>query len=594
MLKENKPIDPITLQVIRGSIETIAEEMAHVLFRMSFSSIIRESEDLGAGLFDTEFNTLCESESTPMHIGSIPGYLKGITRSLDDGEWYEGDVVVHNHPYYGASHSPDLAIVIPIYYKDKLVGFSGNTAHHIDIGAAMPGLIIDVPDVFAEGMLFAGTKLYRKGKRNDTMWNFIRNNSRAARQLCDDIEAQIASARLGVKRFKELLDHYGKDLVFSACNQLMDYSETMLRQRIAAIPDGEYRAEGVLDDDGRNRGDRLPVKVCVRVKGDSIDVDLTGSADQTPTAYNVPFEGSTKVAAFAAFRKLLLDTATSDTRVPSNQGSFRPINVIAPKGSIFNPEAPASAEARFTQCNYMIDLIMKAMAPVLPEEIIAGSSASISFASYAGVRDNGEYWVFLEVNEGAYGGRPQSDGPDAIDNLMANTRNNPLEDLAMHIPMICERYELRDDVMPGAGKYRGGIGVVKSQRILTDGYITHESERHHDAPWGIFGGHEGTVGKCEIYNHVNDANNGSRQEMYSKFHGMSVKKDDVMAYYSPCGGGYGDPLERPAEKVLDDVLDDFCTLDHAKEAYGVIIDIDEETVDFAATDALRAEIKMGR
>ena len=594
MSKENHSIDPITLQVIRGSIETIAEEMAHVLFRMSFSSIIRESEDLGAGLFDTEFNTLCESESTPMHIGSIPGYLEGITRSLDDGEWYEGDVVVHNHPYFGSSHSPDLAIVIPIYYKDQLVGFSGNTAHHIDIGAATPGLIIDVPDVFAEGMLFVGTKLYRKGKRNDTMWNFIRNNSRAARQLCDDIEAQIASARLGVKRFKELLDQYGKDLVFSACNQLMDYSETMLRQRIAAIPDGEYRAEGVLDDDGRNRGDRLPVKVCVRVKGDSVDVDLTGSADQTPTAYNVPFEGSTKVAAFAAFRKLLLDTATSDTRVPSNQGSFRPINVIAPKGSIFNPRAPAAAEARFTQCNYMIDLIMKAMAPVLPEEIIAGSSASISFASYAGVRDNGEYWVFLEVNEGAYGGRPQSDGPDAIDNLMANTRNNPLEDLAMHIPMICERYELRDDVMPGAGKYRGGIGVVKSQRILTDGYITHESERHHDAPWGIFGGHDGTVGKCEIYNHVNDTNKDSRQEMYSKFHGMSVKKDDVMAYYSPCGGGYGDPLERPAEKVLDDVLDDFCTLDHANKAYGVVIDINEEIVDIAATDALRAKIRASR
>ena len=264
MMKTQK-IDPITLQVIRGSIETIAEEMAHVLFRMSFSSIIRESEDLGAGLFDKDFNTLCESESTPMHIGSIPGYLNGIKESLDDGQWFDGDVVVHNHPYFGASHTPDLAIVIPIFYQGELVGYSANTAHHIDIGAATPGLIIDVPDVYAEGMLFAGTKLYRKGKRNETMWNYIRRNSRAARQLVDDIEAQIASARLGAKRFKELLDRYGKELVFGACNQLMDYSEAMLRQRIAAIPDGEYRAEGWLDDDGRNRGQHLPVKVCVRV-----------------------------------------------------------------------------------------------------------------------------------------------------------------------------------------------------------------------------------------------------------------------------------------------------------------------------------------
>ncbi|MBY6058838.1 hydantoinase B/oxoprolinase family protein [Leisingera daeponensis] len=583
----NKPIDPVTLQVIRGSIETIAEEMAHVLFRMSFSSIIRESEDLGAGLFDTDFNTLCESESTPMHIGSIPGYLQGIADSLDDGEWYEGDVVVHNHPYLGSSHTPDLAIVIPIFYEGELVGYAGNTAHHIDIGAATPGLIIDVPDVYAEGMLFAGTKLYRKGERNETMWNFIRNNSRAARQLVDDIEAQIASARLGVKRFKELMERYGKDLVFGACNQLMDYSEKMLRQRISDIPDGEYRAEGWLDDDGRNRGQTLPVKVCVRVVGDTIEVDLTGSAPQTPTAYNVPFEGSTKVAAFAAFRKLLLDTATSDTRVPSNQGSFRPIKVTAPEGTIFNPIAPASAEARFTQCNFMIDLILKAMAPVLPEDIIAGSSASISFASYAGVRDDGEYWVFLEVNEGAYGGRPDSDGPDAIDNLMANTRNNPLEDLAMHIPMICERYELRDDVMPGAGKHRGGIGVVKSQRMLTDGIITHESERHTNVPWGVFGGTEGAAGKCEIYN---VSSTEPPRQMHSKFHGEDVRKDDVMAYYSPCGGGYGSPLERTPEKVLDDVLDGFCTPQHARDIYGVVLDLDAETVDVAATEALRQSL----
>lgn len=586
--KKAKALDPITLQVIRGALETIAEEMGHVLYRMSFSSIIRESQDLGAGLFDTEFNTLCESESTPMHIGSIPGYLEGIARSLDDGEWYEGDVVVHNHPYYGASHSPDLAIVIPIFYKGKLVGYSGNTAHHIDIGAATPGLIIDVPDVYAEGMLFAGTKLYRKGQRNETMWNYIRNNSRAARQLVDDIEAQIASARLGVKRFQELLDRFGQQTVFAACNQLMDYAETMLRKRIKEIPDGEYRAEGYLDDDGRNRGVRLPVKVCVRVKGDGIEVDLTGSSDQTPTAYNVPFEGSTKVAAFAAFRKLLLDAHTSGTRVPSNQGSFRPIKVTAPKGSIFNPIAPTSAEARFTQCNYMIDLIIRALAPVLPEEIIAGSSASISFASYAGVRPNGDYWVFLEVNEGAYGGRPKSDGPDSIDNLMANTRNNPLEDLAMHIPMICERYELRDDVMPGAGKHRGGIGVVKAQRMLTPGFITHESERHNDAPWGVFGGHAGSVGKCEIYNAATRSN---PREMHSKFHGMAVNKDDVMVYYSPCGGGFGNPLERPADKVLEDVLDEFCTVAHAREAYGVVVDLKSETVDKAATEALRAKMR---
>ena len=581
-------LDPITLQVISGALDTIAEEMGHILYRMSFSSIIRESQDLGAGLFDTEFNTLCESESTPLHIGSLPGYLRGIEESLQGGTWNEGDVVIHNHPYLGASHSPDIGIVIPCFYGGELVGFGANTAHHLDIGAATPGLIIDIPDVFAEGMLFAGIKLYEKGVRNEGLWQFLGRNSRAAKQLQSDIEAQIASARLGVRRFEELMDRYGKDTILAATRQLMDYTERVVRQRIAAIPDGEYRAEGFLDDDGKNRDVRLPIKVCVRIMGDSIQVDLTGSSDQVETGFNVPFEGSTKVGCYCAIRSLLLDAETSEITVPSNEGSFRPIEVIAPKGSIYNPKYPAAAEARFTQVNRAIDLIYKALAPVLPNEIIAGSSASLSFAAYSGIRPSGDYWVFLEVNEGSYGGRPQSDGPDSIDNLMANTRNNPLEDLGMHLPMICDRYELRDDVLPGAGRYRGGIGVVKSQRILTDGFITHENERHHDIPWGIFGGWSGATGKVEVFN-IDDPN--AVRDMPAKFSGLRVKSGDVHAFYAPCGGGYGNPLDRPAEQVLGDVLDDFCTVDHARNAYGVVIDIVNEQVDEAATESLRSRME---
>ncbi|MGO9700364.1 MAG: hydantoinase B/oxoprolinase family protein [Xanthobacteraceae bacterium] len=581
-------IDPITLQVINGALQTIAEEMGHVLYRMSFSSIIRESQDLGAGLFDTDFNTLCESESTPLHIGSLPGYLAGIRDTLQDGEWHDGDVVIHNHPYHGSSHSPDIAVVVPVFHEDTLVGYSANTAHHVDIGAATPGLIIDIPDVFAEGMLFAGTKLYERGKRNEAVWEFIRRNSRAARQLQDDLDAQIASARLGAKRFVELMDRYGRQLVLDATEQLMDYTERVLRQRIAAIPDGEYRAEGFLDDDGKNRDVRLPIKVCVRVTGDDIEIDLTGSSKQVETAFNVPFEGSTKVACFCAVRSLLLDAVTSDVKVPSNQGSFRPVKVTAPKGSIYNPIYPAAAEARFAQCNRVIDLIYKALAPVLPNDIIAGSSASLSFCSYAGIRPSGDYWVFLEVNEGSYGGRPRADGPDSIDNLMANTRNNPIEDLAMHLPMICDRYELRDDVLPGAGKFRGGFGVVKAQRVLTDAFITHENERHHDVPWGIFGGDSGQVGKVDIYN---VARPNDIKHMPAKFSGMRVAAGDVHVFYGPCGGGYGDPLERPAGKVLEDVLDGFCTAEHARLAYGVVVDPDAESVDEAATKALRESMR---
>ena len=302
-------VDPITLQVIGGALHTAAREMGHVLYRMSFSSIIRESEDLGAGLFDANYQTLSESDSTPLHIGSIPGYLRGMAETLQDGERYEDDVVIHNNPYYGASHSPDIAVAIPIFWAGKLVGFSANTAHHVDIGAATPGLIIDITDVFAEGMLMAGLKLYHKGVRNEGLWQFIQYNSRTAKMLMDDIEAQVASARLGVERYKDLIRQYGYDTFKAACDELMDYTERMMRQEIRKIPNGTYRAEGWMDDDGRNRGQTLPIKVAVTIKDDSVSVDLTCSADQVPTGFNVPFDGSTKVAVYCAFRSLLLDQA---------------------------------------------------------------------------------------------------------------------------------------------------------------------------------------------------------------------------------------------------------------------------------------------
>lgn len=581
-------VDPVTLQVIGGALHTVAKEMAHVLYRMSYSSIIRESQDLGAGLFDADFNTLSESDTSPMHIGSIPGYLRGINSTISS-PWEEGDIVMHNHPYYGASHSPDICIVAPVFFEGELVGYSANTGHHVDIGAATPGLIIDIPDVFAEGMLFKGIKLYEKGVRNEGIHQFFLDNTRTPYLAAGDLEAQIAATKLGATRFKELYEEYGKETMQTACNQLLDYTESMMRKQIEKIPDGQYRAEGFIDDDGRDRDKRLPVKVCVNVKGDSVEVDLTDSAEQTPTALNVPFDGSTKPAAFFALRALLLDSSTIKTPIPANEGSFRPISVKAPEGTIFNPRFPAAAEARFTQIQRLVDCIYKALAPVLPEKIIAGSSATLSFISYSGVREeSGDYWIFLEVNGGAYGGRPQSDGPDSIDNHMANVRNNPIEDLGMHLPLICDRYELRDDEPPGAGEHRGGIGLVRAQRFLTDGMITHECDRHEDQPWGVFGGKDGATGKVEIYN---VANKDERTSLPAKFSGISVKKGDVVEISIPNGGGYCDPLDRAPEKIREDIMDEFYDSEHAYEYYGVVVDNNLQ-VDMDATNKRREEIRQ--
>ena len=584
-------LDPITLQVVGGALHSIADQMGNVLYRMSYSSIIRESQDLGAGLFDVHYNTLCESDSTPMHIGSLPGYLRGIAQTIPLEAWKPGDLVLHNHPYKGCSHSPDIAVVMPVFFEGELVGFSANTAHHVDIGAATPGLIIDVADMWSEGMILDAEKLYDEGVRNETLWRHIRNNTRVPGLVMGDLEAQIASAELGVRRFQELMARYGKATVIQATQQLMDYTERRMRAEIAKIPDGEYFAEGFLDDDGRNYGEHLAIKVKVIIDGDSATIDLTGSAPQTPTAFNVPFDGSTMVAAFFVFRAMLLDTYTTEDDIPANEGSFRPISVIAPKGCIFNPNMPAAAEARFCQIQRMADLVIKALAPVLPDRCTAGNAATLDFAAYSGVRENGDYWVFLEVNEAAMGGRPLSDGPDTVEELMRNTRNNPLEDLGMHLPLICDRYEVRDDVEPGAGKFRGGQGVVKSQRYLTPGQTTHENDRHFDTPWGIFGGKPGATGKLELHN----IHSGETRSLHAKLSGMPTQTGDVISYFSPSGGGYGDPLDRAPAKVLDDVLDGFIRPESARADYGVaLVEVDDGygwALDLPATEALRAEMR---
>ena len=553
---------------------------------MSYSSIIRESEDLGAGLFDTEFNTLCESDSTPMHIGSIPGYLRGIERVVQ-GNWKPGDIVIHNHPYHGASHVPDICCVAPVFYKDELVGFSANTAHHVDLGAATPGIVIDIPDVFAEGMLFDGLKLYQAGKRNRALWQYIETNTRVPRDVLGDIEAQVASAELGVRRFQELFATYGKDVVRQASRDLMNYSEQMLRRRIAEIPDGEYVAEGFLDDDGVNRDTRLPVKVTVRIEGDAAEVDTTGSADQVPTAYNVPFEGSTKVTCYFAFRALLLDTWTTDEYVPQNEGSFRPINVVSPEGSIFNPEFPAPCQSRFSQCQRLVDLIAKALAPVIPKKVTAGCGATLSAFAYSGLRPSGDYWILIEINESAYGGRPESDGPDSIDELMRNTRNNPIEDLGMHLLSYASATSCgttcclaRANIVAASASSKCSassrpdmsctrpIGTRMSLGVFLVA-VPAPLESSNAGTATVLMTLKAGRPKCR------------RRELWRATASQSIRREAAAT---------GDPLDRPAEQVRDDVLDDFCTVEHARDVYGVVLNSWLELVN-EATLARRAELR---
>lgn len=567
--RRDQRIDPITARVIAGALESIAIEMGHKLTRMSYSSIIRESEDFGCALLDTQGRQLCESTfSTPLQLGPIPGYMRGIFRLFKERsqDFCPGDVIIHNSPYHGASHGPDIGFCVPVFYRKDLIGFSFTTAHHLDVGALSPGScgIVDAQDAYAEGLQFLALKAYDRGVKNDALWRMLRDNIRASDMVVGDMEAQVAACQIGAERFVELVDRYTVERVMAASEDLMDYSERMLRQEIAELPDGTYEAEGFIDGfpdmDAAYRD--LRIRVAITIAGSDLTVDLDGTSPQIDRPLNMPFEGTVDIAIYLTVRSVLLDSATHEF-VPQNSGLTRPIKIVAPRGTLCNPIFPAPTIARFCPGNIVADTVMRALAQVSPEQVSAGIG-NLKVAAYSGIAQD-QYWVYMDITEGSYGGRHGKDGMDAVDTLFANTRNNPIEDIESHYPLRVSRYELVTD-RGGAGRWRGGLGSVRDVTFLKAGGMSLEGDGNRFPPPGIFDGKPGTVGEV-IFN----ADRNGEVEMPSKFPYMKVTEDQTIRTVSPCGGGYGDPLERDPQRVLEDVRDGFVSAESARRHYGVAV-----------------------
>ena len=561
-------VDPVTAAVIAGALDSIAVEMGHKLARMAYSSIIRESEDFGCVLCDAEARQLCESsQSTPLQSGPIPGYILGINRRFAElgHEWQPGDVVIHNHAYYGASHQPDVAFVVPVFYREELVGFSATTAHHLDLGALTPGScgIVDATDAYAEGLQFNAIKIEEAGRKNEFIWQILRDNCRAPQLVVGDMEAQVAAAKIGAGRFVELIDRYGLETVRNASEDLMDYSERLLRREIDQLPNGSYEAEGFIDgfqDDPNPANRDLRVKATVTVEGSDIRVDLTGTSPQIDLPLNMPFEGTVDIAIYLTIRSILLDSDRHGN-VPANSGLFRPITITAPEGCLANPRFPAPTIARFCPGNIVADTVMRALAPLVPHNVSAGVG-NLKVVAYSGLAGGGQHWVYMDIQEGSYGGRFGKDGLDAVDTLYANTRNNPIEDIESHYPLRVTRYELNVDT-EGPGQWRGGFGTVREIEFLSPGGMSLEGDGSVHPPPGLFGGGDGSPGRVEI-NHRGE--NGG--EVPSKFPYRAAQAGDRLFLIAPSGGGYGQPSERDPSAVREDIADGVLSSERARELYG--------------------------
>jgi N-methylhydantoinase B len=580
-------VDPFLAAVIHGALENIAIEMGHKLMRMSYSSIIRESEDFGAALTDAKGRQLCEcTMSTPLQSGPIPGYIEGVLAELEKrGDTIvPGDVFMHNDAYAGASHGPDVGFIVPIFHNDALAGFSVTTAHHLDIGALTPGScgIVDAVDAYAEGLQFKAVRVYDAGKKVEPVWQILRSNIRIADLVVGDMEAQVAAARIGAERFSALLEQYGLDTVTGAYEDLLDYSETMMRDAISAVPDGKYNArtyiDGYLDSDDPALKE-LPIEVTLTIDGSDIHVDLTGTAPQTPNKpINMPLVGTVDCAVWLTLRSILLDSEKFGA-IPQNSGLTRPITIHAPEGCLANPIFPAPVIARFCPGNAVADTVMKAIAPAVPQQVSAGIG-NLRVMAFSGATQAGP-WVHMEIMEGAYGGRYGKDGMDAVDTLYANTRNNPVEDIESHLPLRVLNYELRENVA-GPGQWRGGIGSIRSFELLEDGAVSVEGDGQRFDPWGFDGGSDGSPANVDLI-----SADGTTEALPSKIPYRKLGKGDKITAYGPCGGGYGNPLLRSPEKVLDDVLDGLIDEHIARDIYRVAVTPGGE-LDTQETDKLRA------
>lgn len=543
-------------QVIYGALTTLAREVGHRLKRAAYSSLIRESDDYGAAIVSANFELLAEAETTPLQMGPLAGYCQGVMKTLEEaGETLDpGGIYLHNDPYRGATHSPDIGAIAPLFVGEELFGFVGTAAHHVDIGAAVPGTcIIKAHDTYSEGIRLLAYPVELEDKPVKAAWRMIENNVRMPGLVVGDLRAQVAACRWGQRGFRDLVERYGIERLKRSTQRLLNVAEMRMRDTIRNLPDGRYQATGYLDGYEDTGEVDIPIQVSIEIKGDELNVDLSGSAPQLDHApINMPFFGTTDMAVLLTLRMLLLPE-TEFPNLPHNAGMFRPVSIHAPLGTIVNPVFPAPTIGRFCGGQMVSNLIVRALQDVLPEGVCAGCSTTKAI-TFSSTTKQGESWIYMDVTEGAYGGMQGMDGLDAVDVLYANTKNNPIEDIEAHYPLRVELYELRQDGA-GDGQWRGGFGPLRDTRMLVDGFISVEGDGFRHAPWGLKGGKDGATGGVMIFK-----DGDKKGELLpSKIDNMAVKAGTVIRDLCPCGGGFGPPEKRSKDRRQQDRIDQLVT-----------------------------------
>ena len=582
----------ILLEVVNNALRSVAEQMTMTMVRSAYSTIVKEMMDCSSAIFDDKGRMLSEGANVPIHLNCLGPCLNTVlTKFFSREQLNPGDIILTNHPYaggesLGSHHTKDLIMIAPIFYQDKeLVGFSVTMLHHKDVGGIWTGDSWTV-EIWQEGFLMEPVKLYDRGVRNEALWSVILNNTRTPRDMKGDLMSQISACNIGVKNFCQIVDKYGMETVREVTEALMDYSERLTRAEIAQIADGEYVHEEKILDDGF-AGGPYTIKLTIRVKGDSIEFDYTGTDPQIRGPINSPLSATTS-ATYYAMR------CVTDPSIPSNGGCQRPIKVIAPEGTLVNCQAPNGCFQRMVTDHILVDLIMGAMSQAVPTKVMADScgnnydfcnGTNLETHPRGGESTHRQYWG--EIVPGGLGARATKDGLSAMACHVTNCPIPPLEAQEIEAPMMfIERALLPDS--EGAGKYRSGFAQLRKWKIVGyDGLLSHVSQKSFIPPQGLFGGQPG---RCSQWI-INEGLPNERVLEYSMGDVIPLEYGDTVTCLTASGGGYGDPFERDVEKVLEDVTLGLVSLERAEKVYGVAIDPATLTVDAKATEALRAAHK---
>src|SRR5712691_11131188 len=535
-------LDPISFEILKNSLISIAEEMGVVLRKSSFSPNIKERRDYSCALFNASGQLVSQAEHIPVHLGAMPYSVQAVLKEFKDN-FSEGDDIILNDPYRGGTHLPDITMVSPIFFKERLVGFAANRAHHSDVGGVTPGSMSALSrDVNQEGIRIPPVKLWAEGKSNRQLLDFVLTNVRTPDERLGDLRAQRAANLVGAKRLTELLKKSSVSTVESGMNQLIDYSEELMNKRIRELPRKSSSAIDYLDDDGFGTTD-IPIKVKVTIGRQSIAFDFSGSAKQVPGPLNAVYS-VTLSAVYYVVR------CVTDPSIPANAGCFKPIQVKAPAGRIVNAEPPAPvAGGNVETSTRIVDVALKAFAAIVPEKVCAACQGTMNNVTIGGVDPRtGKYFTYYETIAGGFGARFNKDGVDGIHSHMTNTLNTPVEALESAYPLRVKRYELVRR-SGGKGRFRGGLGIRRDTEMLAEGStISLMGERQRRGPFGLQGGTSGSPGIYRIL----------RANVVTKLPSkttVTADAGDVLSLTTPGGGGYGPPGKRPVLLLRDDAAD---------------------------------------